>query len=627
LEIEMKGLIRMLVGAVSTTLVVALTVPGCGSDEGGGGGPPISGTGATGGGGGTGNTGAGVCLLNNCNSDAECEGCTFGRNKCNVAENRCIACETKADCKPGEQCTSFGTCAPETLTCPTDTNNEPTITCTQDTDCLACDPLHQVCDTASGKCKACKTDNTASCLGNQECNAQTGTCEDKCPTQCTQDSECSKCENGGKVAKACFNHVCAECSDTMPCGAGLECQQGSCVKPCGLAGSPTEGGGDCQQDAECYGCGNNSSTETWKCKFPINGGTHGTCVHPATGCTDLVSQGAVLPPPFDGVTNLCSTDANCSNVSLDYNVGQLIKDLVGDDELDLGLKKIKLNDAVIQYEMNACASIDIFDSPDGGSKKCGVCVPCNDDGDCKPIAIEPLLDDLFKGDALAQLASAYLLDLLFGKAEKHEIHMQCQNVAQGYGVCLPCANPLSACGTGSTGTVGSGQCEHDVCETGTALDPTCGLCAAAVCLDDFFCCAGAWDSLCVASVDQVCATTCSGETTCTHKPCEVGSAMHESCSPCIGKVCEEDPYCCNLENGQWDQTCADAASALVGVCAGECGTTGNCVHSECDVGSALTTGCSPCADSVCATDPFCCENEWDWICAKEAKDQPTCSCP
>jgi hypothetical protein len=623
----MTRLIRVLVGVLSTMLLIALAVPGCGSGKGGGGkGPPITGTGGTGGS--SGSTGAGVCLLNNCHSDLECEGCTFGRNTCNVAETRCIACSSKADCKPGEQCTSFGTCAPEDLTCPTDTNNEPTVSCTSDTDCLACDPLHQVCDTSTSKCTACKTGNTASCLGSQECDNATGKCEDKCPAQCTQDADCGNCENGGKVAKACFNHVCAECSDSMPCGAGLECQKGTCVKPCGLEGSPTEGGGDCQQDAECYGCGNSSSTETWKCKFPINGGTHGTCTHPATGCTDLLAAGAVLPPPFDAVTNACSTDSNCANVSLDYNVGQLIRDLIGDDELDLGLKKIKINDAVIEYEMNACASIDILESGDGGTKKCGVCVPCNDDGDCKPIGIEPLLDDLFAGDALAQLASAYLLDLLFGKAEKHEIHMKCQNVAQGYGVCAPCANPLSACGTGSTGgTTGSGKCDHDVCETGTALDPTCGLCAAAVCLTDFFCCTGGWDELCVAHVDQVCATSCGGDTTCTHKPCDTGSAMHESCSPCIEKICDEDPFCCNLENGSWDQACADAATAAVGDCAGECASQGNCVHSECEVGAKLTSDCSACASSVCTQDPFCCDNEWDWICTTEAEKQPTCSCP
>jgi hypothetical protein len=611
----------MLLGVVCAGGMMAGLVPGCaGGGKGDGKGPPIVGAGGTGTGGGT---GAGVCLLNNCHSDAECEGCTFGRNKCNVAETRCIACESKADCKPGEQCTSFGTCAPETLTCPTDSNNEPTITCSKDTDCLACDPLHQVCDTASKKCTACTFTNQSSCLGSQECNATTGKCEDKCPAQCAQDSDCSKCENGGKTAKACFNHVCAECSNSMPCTPGLECQKGACVKPCGMVGSPTEGGGDCKQDAECYGCGNNTSTETWVCKFPINGGDHGSCTHPATGCTDLLSAGAVLPPPFDQVTNTCSTDANCANVTLDVNVGNLIKDLIGDDEIDLGLKSVKINDAVIKYPMAACASIEIYDG-----KKCGVCVPCNDDADCKPIPIEPLLEDLFEGDALATLASAYLLDLLFGKADKHEIHMQCQNVAQGYGACVPCSNPLSACGAGSTsGTPGSGNCDHDVCEAGSALDPTCGLCAAAVCAADFFCCTSGWDDLCIEAVDEVCATTCSGVTTCKHKPCTVGEAMHESCSPCVDFICDEDPYCCNLENGQWDSTCAQAALDAGAICGGECATTGNCIHSECDVGAALTLGCSPCADAVCAADSFCCKNEWDWICAKETKDHAECGCP
>ncbi len=617
----MKRLIRLLMGTTALAVVVLLAVPGCGGGKGGKGpGIGLGGAGGEAGDGGSGAIGAGVCLLNNCHSDAECEGCSYDRTKCDVANTRCIACTTAAECKPGEQCTSFGTCAPQDLTCLTDANNEPTVTCTKDLDCLACDPLHQVCDTATSKCVACKGQNTVGCTGSQLCNDTSGKCEDKCPAQCAQDSDCGKCENGGKTAKACFNHVCAECSTAMPCNPGLECQKGACVKPCGLAGSPTEGGGDCQQDSECYGCGNTSSSETWKCKFPINGGTHGSCVHPATGCTDILKAGAVLPPPFDQVTSSCSSDANCVGASLDYNVGELIRDLIGGPELNLGLKKVKINDAVIKYKMKACASIDIYDG-----KQCGVCVPCKNDADCEPIPLDPLVKDLLGGDALAQLAASFLMDLLFGKETKHEIHMQCQNIAKGYGACVPCSNPLSACGAGS-GTTGSGNCDHDVCEPGSALDPKCGLCAAAVCLNDLYCCSFGWDDLCVKAVDQVCASTCGGQTTCTHKPCEVGAAMHESCSPCITHVCESDPYCCNLENGQWDQMCADAASAAVGDCAGECASAGNCIHSECEVGASMPASCSQCADAVCQADSFCCKTEWDWICAEEGKNQPTCTC-
>ena len=612
--------------------VLALLVgpAACGSSKGSGGGPPkgsggSSGSGGTDGGGGVGATGAGLCLLNNCNSDAECEGCSFGRTKCNLDENRCVACDPVAGtgCKAGEECTSFGTCAPVGLTCPTDASGTPTVTCSADSDCIACDPMHQKCDTATSKCVACiPSGDTSACLGSDYCTP-TGACEQKCPPSCTQDADCGNCVNGGKEAKACNNHVCAECSETLPCGAGLECQKGVCVKPCGKAGSPIEGGGECQTAAECYGCGNTESTTTWECKFPINGGTHGTCVPPAEGCTDIAKSGVVLPPPFDQVTNLCSSDSNCANVSIDLNVGKLIKDLVGSDEIDLGLKKIKINDATISYKMPQCASIEIKD------ESCGVCVPCETDADCKPIPLDPLISDLFAGDALAQLAAAFLMDLLFGKDKEHEIHMQCQPVAKGYGVCAPCANPTKACGTGSTGQPGSGTCDHNVCETGSALDPTCGLCAAAVCLNDFYCCTVEWDDMCKQHVDDVCAVGCDGTTTCTHGPCETGGSMHKSCSPCVEEVCKTDPYCCNLTSGQWDQLCVDSAQAKP-ECTQECSGSSSCVHTPCEVGSKLEDGCSACVTNVCDKDPFCCSTEWDKFCvlwAKQQQVQAICNCP
>lgn len=617
----------LLTTLLASSLVIVGILPACAG--GGGGGPPSPGGGSGGNGGsaadgGLGATGAGLCLLNNCNSDAECEGCSFGRTECDLAENRCVACNasTGQGCLAGEQCTSFGTCAPVGATCPTDSTGSPTITCTQDKDCFACDPLHQKCDTATSKCVACTADDKSHCLGSDKCAA--GKCETKCPANCTTDGDCGACENGGKQAFACHNHVCAECSATKPCGAGLECQKGQCVKPCGLAGSPTAGGGECKTDAECYGCGNSEGQEKWVCKFPINGGAHGTCVAPAQGCTDLLSSGAVLPPPYDKVTNTCSTDGNCQNVSLDLNVGKLIRDLVGSNEINLGLKKVKINDAVLKYPMAACASVKLMSEID-----CGVCVPCKSDADCKPIDLDPLIGDLFKGDPLAQLAASFLMDLLYGKDKKHEIHMQCLPVAQGYGVCAPCSNPAKACGAGSTGgQTGSGKCEHSVCETGSALDPTCGLCAAQVCLEDFYCCLVEWDQQCIDKANQVCATTCDGQTNCdSHTPCELGAPLHRSCSPCVEKVCGQDPFCCNLKNGNWDQQCVDHASAFAQDCAGECAGSSSCVHNECEVGSKLTKQCSTCADKVCTNDPYCCEGEWDWLCAKAAKGHAECGCP
>ncbi len=604
------------VSAVSCVLAVALMFSACGGG-GGGAGPPGGGGGTGGGSGDSGIGGAGaggigptgVCLLNNCSSDAQCDGCSFGRTKCDVANTRCVACDAKSGsgCAKGEKCTSFGTCAPEDKTCPTDSGGEPTITCTGDIDCAACDPAHQVC--LSGKCTGCSIVNGEHCLGSDTCTSE-GKCAPKCPGSCTVDSDCGTCDLGGKTAKACYNHVCSECSDTSPCPQGFECQKGACVKPCGVQGPPGSPVGGCKTDAECYGCGNYEGTEKWVCKMPVNG-THGTCSHPAAGCSEL--GGATLPPPFDKVTNTCSVDGDCANVSADLNVGKLIRDVIGDDKI-LG---VKIGDANIQYPMNSCASVELFNE-----KKCGLCVPCKTDADCKPIPLDPVIQDLFKSSPLASIAAAFLMDKLFGK-DNHQLHMQCQPVAGGFGACLPCTNPTKGCGAGSiTGPIGSGKCDHDACTTGTALDPTCGICATAVCLADPYCCTDSWDDLCITVANIVCPVGCNGVPKCAHNPCKTGTPLNPACSPCVKTICEQDAYCCS---GGWEQSCVDKANALT-ECTEPCGGGSACSHKECDIGTALPSTCSNCAAEVCKIDPYCCTQEWDKICANNAKDNQACAC-
>jgi hypothetical protein len=44
---------------------------------------------------------------------------------------------------------------------------------------------------------------------------------------------------------------------------------------------------------------------------------------------------------------------------------------------------------------------------------------------------------------------------------------------------------------------------------------------------------------------------------------------------------------------------------------------GGCSHPICTTGAALVGGCDPCANNVCASDPYCCSTEWDSICVGE----------
>jgi uncharacterized protein YkwD len=55
-------------------------------------------------------------------------------------------------------------------------------------------------------------------------------------------------------------------------------------------------------------------------------------------------------------------------------------------------------------------------------------------------------------------------------------------------------------------------CEHSLCSVGSNLSDDCDSCAQAICDVDPFCCAVAWDDLCVSDVQSVCSQSCDGGT-------------------------------------------------------------------------------------------------------------------
>lgn len=477
-----------------------------------------------------------ICLLHNCASDLECGACSDGRTTCLVDEKRCVACNaaTNEGCPDGQYCSSWGNCVDDGVTCPTDAHGEPQISCASNADCGACDPLHQVCDTAASKCVACTAADTSACQSTDQCIA--GECAPRCPSSCSVDADCASCGTATHPANACNAHRCAECSDTMPCPGGLSCSpQGACVEVCG-----TDGQGTCTTDAECDGCGADNNT----CHTPINGG-EGRCGVAATGCSDLGQGVVVLPSPFDQVTNLCSSEADCAGVGVDLNVGKMLRDLTGFDEID---------DANIHYGMNECASVGITND-----LSCGVCVPCKEDADCEPIDVDAVAGDAF--GSLGAIAAALLLDQIFGPSD-HKVHMYCEAVAGEYGACVPCPGFLQECGVGSPGGGGSTTCDHDVCTEGSALGAGCDACANTVCGIDDYCCQNQWDAQCIAEAEQYCGASCGGGTNpACHDVCVTGDPLQPSCGSCAASVCAQDAYCCNTF---WDGTCAGYAETICG---------------------------------------------------------------
>lgn len=480
--------------------------------------------------GGSGGAQPGICLLHNCTKGTECGSCSEGRTICDIAEKRCVACDDQHGCPKGKECAANGLCLDPNLTCPTDGKGTPTVTCKSSADCVACDPMHQVCDGATKKCVACTDKDISACQATDMCvNDQ---CVPKCPKACDHDDQCGFCGTKDAPVHACNAHKCSECSPTYACKAGSECDpHGVCIPICGIDGLVK---GTCDADSDCVGC----TGAATKCHIPLNGG-HGYCGPEAAGCSDLGQGVVVLPAPWNQYTDACSKDADCAGVAIQYNVGKLLREQTGIDSI---------KDANVEYGMNVCASVTISEK-----LSCGICVPCKVDTDCGTIDIDKFAMDAF--GPLGSLAAALLLNQVFGPND-HQVHMFCQTVASGYGVCAPCPGLVNDCSVGGGGG-GSGKCEHDENTPGTALDPSCNTCAAKLCPNDSYCCSTEWDATCVSEVPKYCPPPC------PHDECTSGDKLTPACSTCVKDVCAADSYCCDT---QWDSQCISEATSMCALC-------------------------------------------------------------
>jgi hypothetical protein len=485
---------------------------------------------------------AGICLPQNCEDNFECAGCDDGKTMCLLEEKRCVQCDPASGegCDEGEVCSEFGSCIPGDLTCPTDADGVPQIECNDDPDCAACDPDHQVC--AAGVCVACREDLTDACASTEVCLGNE--CVPKCPEECTTNAECGNCGTETTEAHACHDRKCAECtnlgSTPVGCPENEYCtDQGVCVPICGI---PGQAAGTCEVDSDCAGCeGDNDA-----CHAPINGG-HGVCGPSAAGCSDLGDGIVVLPAPFDQVTNACSNDGDCAGIGIQYNVGELLRDITGIDEID---------DANIDYPMSRCADVTV--GLGETSVSCGVCVPCEHDTDCEDIDVDQVAGDAF--GPLGAIATALLLDQLFGPND-HSIHMFCQPVAGSYGVCAPCPTLLSDCASADDPYGG----DDDSCSG------NCGGAAPSGCYCDDACleygdCCGDFEGVCTG---DGCAGHC-GEQAPAGCYCDEGCLDYGDCCGDYEDLCEGggDPDSCAGHCG------GQAASGCY--CDGECEAAGDC---------------------------------------------------
>ncbi|WP_266221341.1 hypothetical protein [Paraliomyxa miuraensis] len=159
-----------------------------------------------------------------------------------------------------------------------------------------------------------------------------------------------------------------------------------------------------------------------------------------------------------------------------------------------------------------------------------------------------------------------------------------------------------------------------------AAHPTPGCddlaCTAAVCAIDPFCCSNQWDGVCAG--EAIAEPACQG----------VGGS-------CSAPVCGDDvaqglEVCDGADLAGEDCISQGFDTGMLG-CLGNCSgfDTSGCADfgGDCCADNG-TPGCddAACTAAVCAIDPFCCDTQWDGICADEALIEPACqgvggSCP
>ncbi len=156
---------------------------------------------------------------------------------------------------------------------------------------------------------------------------------------------------------------------------------------------------------------------------------------------------------------------------------------------------------------------------------------------------------------------------------------------------------------------GTPGCEEAECET-------------LICASDPFCCDTAWDGICAGDANEQC-DVCDDDKGDPGEPgdgdcCVANGTPGCGEAECETLICASDPFCCDTA---WDGICADAANEQCDLCDDDKGDPGDPDDGDCCVAGG-TPGCgdAECQATICADDPFCCDVEWDSICAGNASD-------
>jgi len=537
----------------------------------------------------------GGCLpLENC-GDGDCdydegEGCANCPDDCACeGEDVCLAndCCTP-DCE-GKECGDDG-CGGECPACPDGSVCVGTDCCTPDCDGKECGD-----DGCGGNCAVCEL---GACMNNV----------------CVTDPGCVPGDGTGCGGCFCEDCVCEMdpyCCETAWDGICVgECvdQCGGCMEPCDPA---CEDGFKCE-DMECIACGDNEC-----------GGGCGECGDGYVCLEGLCEEVPLCEAPFTIACGeaLAGDTTNFENVidlyecigwdetgpELAYILSPVVDDVVTATLSDLGD-----NDLDILITEGECSAYTCIESGNTSTEfaveagKTYYIIVDGFGGDMGPFTLtlgcESLCGD---GECDGETCDSCPEDCACPDGESCYLGECCLPSCEG----VECGD--DGCG-GNCGECGEGVCSQGVCMTGpgcvTNDFPGCGGCPCEQCVCDMdpFCCQTAWDSLCVGE----CVNDCGGCGEQCDPPCDPGFLCQdgeciECVADCTGKSCGPDG------------------------CGGECGLCPEgtvCMDNQC-----LTAGCEPlpapgcggcaCEACVCAMDPFCCESQWDSICAGECLEE------
>ena len=154
---------------------------------------------------------------------------------------------------------------------------------------------------------------------------------------------------------------------------------------------------------------------------------------------------------------------------------------------------------------------------------------------------------------------------------------------------------------------GSGY-QGDCCSSNGSAGCEDPVCTAIICADDGYCCSVTWDFICANSAEEDCGICGGGGD--PDVGGDVGPDVGWDAAPDVGWDAAPDVF---------EDTGTDWVVDVepdVGVDGGPSPYTGDCCVSN---GSA---GCedAACTEEICAADAYCCNVQWDSICANDAQD-------